>query len=164
MGNKRRGIGGLLKDTKQATKGGRGLIWRVNLVSQLNEGNNVITEPGIVKEKVCFGFKKLNREQGRNLERAFSEDEIWTIISSADGNKAPGLDDFNFTFYQKYWDVMKDEILILFNDFKSHRKLEDYINYSFISLMSKKLNPSVLEEYGPISLVGYLQDVGEGLG
>ncbi|KAK8655192.1 hypothetical protein V6N13_107782 [Hibiscus sabdariffa] len=138
MGNKRRGIGGLLKDTKHAIQRrsrsnmvdykknfvvlekeiseldlklqaspcnieinmeiskARAKLWKLyRNEERLKEGNNVINEPRIVKEKVrdhfekaynkkialdiedmCFGFKKLNREQGGNLERAFSEDEI----------------------------------------------------------------------------------------
>lgn len=36
-------------------------------------------------------------------------DEIREAVWSCDGNKSPGLDGFNFDFFKKGWEFLKEE-------------------------------------------------------
>lgn len=46
-----------------------------------------------------------------SLERAFSDDDVWTAISALPPDKAPGPDGFSLRFYQACWPTIKDVVL-----------------------------------------------------
>jgi hypothetical protein len=45
------------------------------------------------------------------LVAPFTEEEIKTAIFSMNPNKAPGPDGFPILFYQKFWNIIKYDIL-----------------------------------------------------
>ncbi|KAL7220773.1 hypothetical protein ACSBR2_013628 [Camellia fascicularis] len=59
-----------------------------------------------------------------------------------DGNKAPGPDGFNLLCYQKFWKVMKGDVINFVKEFHTNGKLVKGINSSFITLIPKRDNPS----------------------
>ncbi|XP_028056988.1 uncharacterized protein LOC114260981 [Camellia sinensis] len=71
-----------------------------------------------------------------------------------DGNKALGPDGFNLLCFQKFWKVMKDEVINFVNEFHRNGRLVKGINSSFITLIPKEENPIGQSNYRPISLVG----------
>ncbi|XP_028117458.1 uncharacterized protein LOC114315090 [Camellia sinensis] len=93
------------------------------------------------------------------LETKFSEAKIKAAIKECNGNKTPGLDGFNLPCFQKYWKVIKKEILMFIRDFHTHCKLTYGINSSFITLIPKNENPVELGNYRPISLVGSIYKI-----
>lgn len=58
-----------------------------------------------------------------HLTAEFSEDEVWNIIKTCDGNKAPGPDGFNMQSIKKGWSFMKPEIMAFFQEFHKNGKL-----------------------------------------
>lgn len=50
-----------------------------------------------------YDIKKVNHW----LEAEFSEDEVWEVIRSCDGNRAPGPDGFTMAFFKQFWSVIK---------------------------------------------------------
>ncbi|XP_028100123.1 uncharacterized protein LOC114299551 [Camellia sinensis] len=102
-----------------------------------------------VEGRVCFGL----------LEAEFTESEIKSTVMDCDGNKAPGLDGFNLLCYQKFWKVMKGDVINFVKEFHTNGKLVKGINSSFITLIPKRDNPLGLSDYRPISLVGSMYKI-----
>ena len=46
------------------------------------------------------------------LEVPFSEEEVFSTLSSLNGDKASGSDGFTLAFWQDCWDVVKNEVLV----------------------------------------------------
>jgi hypothetical protein len=46
------------------------------------------------------------------------EDEVFEAISNMEHNKAAGPDGFPAEFYQKFWPVIKDDLMVMFVQLK----------------------------------------------
>ena len=55
-----------------------------------------------VKDLV-LDFHQLCERSRDQLVWAFSEEEVWEAVRTADGGRAPRPDGFNLAFYQRYW-------------------------------------------------------------
>jgi hypothetical protein len=44
-------------------------------------------------------------------------EEIEEVVKDCEGSKCPGPDGFNFAFIKEFWDLMKHEVRIFFNQF-----------------------------------------------
>lgn len=49
-------------------------------------------------------FDRISGVNKSMLERQFSEDEVWKVVSSMKGDKSLGSDGFSISFFQKCWD------------------------------------------------------------
>ena len=49
------------------------------------------------------------------LTAPFTEEEVFEAISQMELNKAPGPDGFPAEFYQKFWEVIKYDLMALFS-------------------------------------------------
>ena len=71
-----------------------------------------------------------------------------------EGDKAPGPDGFSLAFYHHCWEVVKRDVLAVFEEFYQHSKFEKSLNATFIALIPKKNGASNIRDFRPISLVG----------
>jgi hypothetical protein len=101
-------------------------------------------------------FKQLSQGDIGGLELVFGEQEVAEVVESSDGNKSPGLDGFNFTFFKKFWGVLKREIMGLFHEFIESAKLPSNFASYFITLIPKILSPHKICDFRLISLLGSL--------
>ncbi|GLT66339.1 hypothetical protein SLA2020_387070 [Shorea laevis] len=99
-------------------------------------------------------FRQISKDQQAWLERPFSAEEIEEGLNSCEGNKAPGLDEFNFNFIKLIWSSMKEDFVSFFEEFHQRGRLVRGLNSSFITLIPKKLNPIELKDFRPITLIG----------
>jgi hypothetical protein len=83
----------------------------------------------------------LDADESTWLEREFEEHEVWEVVR--------GLN-----FFQKCWEVVKKDILVVFLEFHSQRLFEKSFNATFVSLIPKKTSVVDLKDFRPISLVG----------
>jgi hypothetical protein len=60
---------------------------------------------------------------------------------------------FSMAFFQDCWDVIKSDIMRVFQDFHAHSKFVKSLNATFIALIPKKHWASDLKDFRPISLV-----------
>lgn len=58
----------------------------------------------------CPNIQRLSRNDQADLEKQFSEAEIWDVVKSFDGNKAPGPDGFNMKFFQEFWSLVRVDV------------------------------------------------------
>jgi mannosylglycoprotein endo-beta-mannosidase len=60
---------------------------------------------------------QLTHQENEILIANFSEQEVYDAIFQMEKNKAPGPDGFPAEFYQKIWEVLKGDLMVLFKDF-----------------------------------------------
>lgn len=94
----------------------------------------------------------MTREENGMLSAPFMEEEIREAIFSCYAEGAPGPDGLTFLFYQKFWDVVKRDIVNLFRDFHEG-KLDLYrLNFALITLIPKEQEAINMKKFRPISL------------
>jgi mannosylglycoprotein endo-beta-mannosidase len=86
------------------------------------------------------------------LDKEFSEKEIKEAVFGSYAEGAPGPDGFSFLFYQKFWDLIKPELLRMFSDW--HRGELDLfrLNFSLLMLIPKEPDAKTIQKYRPIAL------------
>lgn len=84
----------------------------------------------------------------------FDEQEVKEAIFSMSGDKAPRPDGFPMAFFQRFWDLLKGDVMAFMCEFHSHGKLSKTIGASVISLVPKKNGVGCLKDFRPISLIG----------
>ena len=90
------------------------------------------------------------------LCQPFSESEVKTALFLMESNKAAGPDKIPIEFYQSCWDIIKDDILKLFDDFFHERVDINRLNYGTITLLPKVKEANRIQQYRPICLLNCL--------
>ena len=102
---------------------------------------------------------KISEEQARNLELIPSREEIKNAVWACGIDKAPGFDGFNFRFIREMWEEMKEEIFDTVTSFFRYGGSLRHLNVTWVSLIPKKENPTAIEDYRPISMVGSIYKI-----
>jgi len=71
-------------------------------------------------------------------------------------NKAPSPDKMPIEFYQYCWDIVKHDIVALFNDFHYSKADICILNYGIITLLPKIKDASKIKQFRPICLLNCL--------
>ncbi|KAF5479217.1 hypothetical protein F2P56_000061 [Juglans regia] len=69
-------------------------------------------------------------------------------------DKAPRPDGFSMGFFQDCWDVIKEDIMKVFQELFLVGKFERDLNTTFLTLIPKKVGANEVKEFYPISLLG----------
>ena len=93
------------------------------------------------------------------LQRPFEELEIKTAVFECDGNKAPGPDGFPLSVFQSQWEVVKEDLFKVFQEFYDTGVINGAVNETYICLIPKKTNSSKIRDFRPISLVTSLYKI-----
>ncbi|GJR08133.1 hypothetical protein Tco_0790785 [Tanacetum coccineum] len=70
------------------------------------------------------------------------------------GDRAPGPDGFTFKFLKTFWDVIKNDVIRLVNQFFNTACFPKGCNSSFIALIPKIGDAKYVSNFRPISLIG----------
>ena len=143
-----------------------------------NERGLVLDNSESITEEILLYFKKLyssppreswrvegidwspiSEESASRLDSPFSEEEIFNAIFQLDRDKAPTPDGFTITVFQACWDVIKDDLVRVFAEFRSSRIINQNTNASFIVLLPKKNRSKKISDFRPISLITCLYKV-----
>ena len=81
--------------------------------------------------------EKINVQENEELSKEFSFNKIKEVVFSMERNTACRPDHFPIEFYQHCWDTIKDDLLLLFNDFHKLKLDIGRFNYSIITLIPK---------------------------
>jgi hypothetical protein len=68
-------------------------------------------------------------------------------------NKAPGPDGFPVEFYQKLWNVIKGDLMVMFHELHSGDLPLFSLNFGVISLIPKAQEVNRIQQYRPICLL-----------
>jgi len=104
-------------------------------------------------------FKSLSLEDNSSLISNFTKEEIWEAVWQREGSKSPGLDGFNFNFIKNNWDVIKSDVRVAVHHFHETGTIPKGCKASFIALVPKVCDPTKLDQYRPIFLVGALYKI-----
>ncbi|GJR72598.1 putative RNA-directed DNA polymerase [Tanacetum coccineum] len=82
------------------------------------------------------------------------EKEVWDAICGCGGEKAPGLDGFNFKYIKKNWEIIMADLMEAVNWFWKTKEISRGCNSYFVTIIPKVVDPIGLEDFRPISLIG----------
>ncbi|GJV76791.1 hypothetical protein Tco_1508375 [Tanacetum coccineum] len=93
------------------------------------------------------------------LEIPISKEEIRNAVWGCGENKSPGPDGFTFEFFRKYWHIVGTDFCLAVEWFFNHDSFSVGCNSSFIALIPKSLDPKLVSDFRPISLIGSVYKV-----
>jgi hypothetical protein len=137
---------------------GSRIVGNENLIRHVTEYYKTLFGPGdgnlIDMDQNLWGEDDKVREQ-ENIEliRPFSEEEIKSALFKMEKNKAAGPDGFPIEFFQKKWDVVKGDMLVLFDDFHKGELDIKRLNYGTITLLPKVKEATKIQQFKPICLL-----------
>ena len=80
-------------------------------------------------------------------------EEVKRGVWGCDGSKCPGPDGFNFKFYRLAWDFIAQDILDIVLSFFRTGRLPKGINTTYVTLLSKTVEPIEFKDFRPISMI-----------
>jgi hypothetical protein len=95
---------------------------------------------------------KVNSNINDDLCKAFTEKEIADAMFQMGPLKVPRPDGFPTRFYQRHWDIVKNDVVKAVQKFFLDGCLPDGINDTAIVLIPKGNDPEELKDFRPISL------------
>jgi hypothetical protein len=96
---------------------------------------------------------QLSEEENVLLTSNFTEEEVFQAITQMEHNKSPGPDGFPAEFYQRFWDVIKKDLMAMFGHFQAGGLPLFKLNFGIITLLPKKENAIQIQQYRPICLL-----------
>jgi hypothetical protein len=96
---------------------------------------------------------QVTEEENTILTAPFSEEEVKVAIFQMEHNKVPGPDGFPAEFYQKFWDIIKGDLMIMFQELHSGVLPLFSLNFGVISLILKAQEVNCIQQYRPICLL-----------
>nr|XP_027082466.1 uncharacterized protein LOC113704793 [Coffea arabica] len=94
----------------------------------------------------------ITEQMNKELSKKVEEKEIKTAFFSMDPNKALGSDDMSPLFFQRFWSIIKQDLVNAIQGFFYHSVILKAINHTVISLIPKIDWPIEVNQYRPISL------------
>ncbi len=88
----------------------------------------------------------------QNCEGLFTNNECLCAINNMKRNKSPGLDGLSIEFYDKFWPLIGDFMVDVFNESYKNGMLPDSQRQAVFTLIFKKGKQDEIANYRPISL------------
>jgi hypothetical protein len=107
-------------------------------------------------ENVWSIDEKLNDSDRENLGRRFAMEEVKNVVDQMEKNKAAGPDGIPIKFYQACWELVKFDIMVVFDDLYEHKIDLARINYGIIILIPKGNDANRIQKFRPIYLLQVL--------
>ena len=86
------------------------------------------------------------------LESRFTEEEVREAVFGSYSDGTPGPDGFPFFIYQKYWDIVKFDLMNLFDAWFENKLDLFRLNFAMITLIPKEEDAKTMKKFRPISL------------
>jgi hypothetical protein len=105
------------------------------------------------------GVGKNSEDDKAFLSSPFTLDELKEDVFGMEPNKAAGPDGFNAEFYQKFWEIVKMDLLILLNNFHNNELNIDNLNHGVVTLVPKGVDADRIQKYRPICLLNVVYKI-----
>ena len=102
---------------------------------------------------------QITEEMNTELCKEFSKEEISDALFQIGPIKAPGPDGFPARFYQRNWELMRDDVIHAMKRFFDTGIMPEGVNDTSIVLIPKIDNPVELKDFRPIRLCNVLYKV-----
>lgn len=76
-----------------------------------------------------------------------THEEIKSALFAIDDNKALGIDGFNALFFKISWDIVKEDVSKVVQEFFTENKLLRVVNNTMISLVPKSTHPKTIRDW-----------------
>ena len=93
------------------------------------------------------------------LTQPVKEKEIKDALFSMNPTKAPGSDGMTPIFFQKFWHILKKDIIKATKSFFHSGHMLKAMNHTNLSLIPKVENPTEVKQFRPISLCNVLYKI-----
>ena len=93
------------------------------------------------------------------LSSKYTAKEVKVALFQMGPTKAPGHDGINALFYQKFWHVVGDTVVLAMLDFLNNGNMLPKINHTNIVLIPKNRNPVKISDFRPISLCNVIYKI-----
>ena len=103
--------------------------------------------------------EKVSQEESELVDSKFSEEEIKNVVFSIEKNTAPGPDHMPVEFFQSCWEIIKFDILLMFEEFENQNLDLGRLNYGIITLLSKTKEANKIQQYKPICLLNVVYKI-----
>ena len=104
-------------------------------------------------------MSKVTPDMQQMLSSEFTADEIKTAVFQMGPTKAPGLNGMNAIFYQKFWHVMGDSVIVAVMDYLHMGFMAPDINHTNSVLIPKVKQPKKMFDFRPISLCNVIYKI-----
>ncbi|GJV44608.1 hypothetical protein Tco_1429144 [Tanacetum coccineum] len=126
----------------------------------LNHFSNQFLKPLSPRVNIDFQFSnRLKVEQVEELENSISYDEIKKSVWECGINKSLGPGGFTFEFFRKYWKIIGQDIVAAVTEFFSTSKFPPSCNSTFIALIPKIHDATIIKDFHQISLIGSIYKI-----
>ena len=102
---------------------------------------------------------KVTDDMQEFLSSEFTAEEVKAALFQMGPTKAPGPDGMNALFYQKFWHVVGNNVVLAVLDFLNNGNMLLDINHTNIVLIPKVKNPERMSEFRPISLCNVIYKI-----
>lgn len=82
-----------------------------------------------------------------------TEDEIKKDLKGISDITSPGIDGYNAKLFKATWDVTKENVIEVFQEFVTKKKIYKAINNTIVALIPKMGNAKMVKDYRPISFI-----------
>ncbi|KAF3775097.1 Transposon TX1 uncharacterized protein [Nymphaea thermarum] len=89
-----------------------------------------------------------------SLERPFLHQEIKNAVWALSSGKAPGIDGFPVEFFRTFWEECSADVFAFCDEFASNSVFLKEFNQATCVLVPKRLNPTDVTHFRPISILG----------
>ena len=121
-------------------------LFHVGVGDQMEECLNV------VQSKVTDDMREV-------LSSVFTTEEVKVALFQMGPTKAPRLNGMNAIFYQNFWHVVGDNVVLVVLDFLNNGNMLSEINHTNIVLIPKVKNPEKMSDFRPISLCNVIYKI-----
>nr|XP_027088506.1 uncharacterized protein LOC113709853 [Coffea arabica] len=101
----------------------------------------------------------ITHEMNAKLTKPIEKKEIKNALFSMQPEKAPGQDGMPPLFFQRFWNILKGDIIPAILSFFNTGHMLKSINHTVISLIPKFLHPTCLKDFRPISLCSVIYKI-----
>ena len=115
---------------------------------QIFESSN----PEEIEEALAQVPTTITGDMNANLTAPVSEWEVKLALFAMHPEKAPGPDGMTALFYQKFWDIVKEDLTLMVNKFLFEGVMASGLNDTNICLIPKVTKPNAMAQCRPISL------------
>lgn len=107
----------------------------------------------VMDELVTHDINQISVLENQILTADFNEKEVFEAVMQMKKNKASGPDGFPAEFFQKFWFVIKNDLMALFASFQRGELPLFHLNFGTIILLPKKENATQIQHYRLICLL-----------
>jgi hypothetical protein len=87
------------------------------------------------------------------LETEFNENEVKDVVFGSYAEGAPGPDGFSFLFYQHFFELIKGDLMLMFDDWNKNELDLFRLNFSQLTLIPKEADAVIIKKFRPIALI-----------